>query len=146
MFCGLLANLFQQSACHIGHRLPVSLIVGAAVFQLVGDPLRQIGRTQQCFFLCVRELLKIVTVLNMLPEIIPQAFCAVQFCRAAAKCRGKRQRPLFQRNRKMVLTVFAVQIALIAVVRLFFDELAAFFPAWNASSQKFFPKIIVKLM
>ena len=90
--------------------------------------------------------MKIVTVLNMLPEIIPQAFCAVQFCRAAAKCRGKRQRPLFQRNRKMVLTVFAVQIALIAVVRLFFDELAAFFPAWNASSQKFFPKIIVKLM
>ena len=46
MFCGLLANLFQQSVCHIGHRLPVSLTVGAAVFQLVGDPLRQIGRTQ----------------------------------------------------------------------------------------------------
>ena len=44
------------------------------------------------------------------------------------------------------LYVVAVQIALIAVVRLFFDELAAFFPAWNASSQKFFPKIIVKLM
>ena len=90
--------------------------------------------------------MKIVTVLNMLPEIIPQAFCAVQFCRAAAKCRGKRQRPLFQRNRKMVLTVFAVQIALIAVVRLFFDELAVFFPAWNTSNQKFFPKVIVKLM
>ena len=46
MSCGLLANLFQQSVCHIGHRLPVSLTVGAAVFQLVGDPLRQIGRTQ----------------------------------------------------------------------------------------------------
>mgnify|MGYP007002076065 CR=1 FL=1 len=90
MFCGLLANLFQQSVCHIGHRLPVSLTVGAAVFQLVGDPLRQIGGTQQCFFLCVRELLKIVTVLNMLPEIIPQAFCAVQFCRAAAKMQGER--------------------------------------------------------
>ena len=41
-----LAQLFQQSACHIGHRLPVSLTVGAAVFQLVGDPLRQIGGTQ----------------------------------------------------------------------------------------------------
>ena len=46
MFCGLLANLFQQSVRHIGHRLPVSLTVGAAVFQLVGDPLRQIGGTQ----------------------------------------------------------------------------------------------------